>query len=176
MPRPHTQLGIALVLVALPALARADSLEGEVGLGVGMTALGGHHPTGGFTLVPSGSIAWRFAEWGSLRYRNALPIFNLSALRWIGVINMNTALLGIHVSPLLVELGPSLDVFAVPLCASTGCQREHGVAPAGHFGAVLLPDPTSKLAAGVTVHITYIPGIIWSGVSASTALEGRYRW
>jgi hypothetical protein len=75
-----------------------------------------HHSAGG-------SIRWRFAEWGSLRYRNALPVFNLAAIHWIGVIDMNTALLGIHLGHVLLEIGPSLDVFAVPLCADTGCQR-----------------------------------------------------
>ena len=133
--------------VSSPALARADALEGEVGLGFGATLLGGRHPTGGITLLPSGSIGWRFAEWGSLRYRNALPVFNLAAIHWIGVIDMNTALLGIHLSHVTLEVGPSLDVFAVPLCADTGCQREHGVAPAGHPGAVLLPARTSRFTA-----------------------------
>ncbi|MEO5725727.1 MAG: hypothetical protein ABI134_06285 [Byssovorax sp.] len=162
--------------MSLPAFARADTLEGEVSLGFGVTMLGGRHSTGGVTLLPSGSIAWRFAEWGSLRYRNALPVFNLAVLRWIGVSDMNTALLGIHLEHVMLEIGPSLDIFAVPLCADTGCQREHGLAPAGHLGAVLLPAPTSRFVAGVTVHMTYIPGDTWSGLSVSTALEGRYRW
>jgi hypothetical protein len=167
---------LALAITSLPALARADGLEGEVALGLGMTMLGGRHPTGGVTLLPSGAIGWRFAEWGSIRYRNALPVFNLAAIHSLGVIDMNTALLGIHLSHILIELGPSLDVFAVPLCAETGCQREHGLAPAGHLGAVLLPASTGGFVAGATVHMTYIPGNTWSGLSVSTALEGGYRW
>jgi hypothetical protein len=167
---------VAIAITSLPALARAGELEGEAGLGLGVTVLGGRRSTGGVTLVPSGSIAWRFAEWGSLRYRNALPIFNLTAIRWMGVIDMNTAMLGIHLGHVMLELGPSLDVFAVPLCADAGCQREHGLAPAGHLGAVLLPTPASRFAAGATAHLTYVRGIAWSGVSVSAALEGRYRW
>lgn len=89
---------------------------------------------------------------------------------------MNTALLGIHLGRVMLELGPSLDVFAVPLCAESGCQREYGLAPAGHLGAVLLSAPASRFAGGTTVHMTYVPGIAWSGVSISAALEGRYRF
>ncbi len=172
----RSQVLLALAITSLPALARADGVEGEVSLGFGVTMLGGRHPTGGITLLPSGSIAWRFAEWGSLRYRNALPVFNLTKIRWIGVIDMNTALLGIHLGHVMLEIGPSLDVFAVPLCADTGCQREHGLAPAGHLGAMLIPSLTSRFVAGATVHMTYIPGETWSGLSVSTVLEGRYRW
>jgi hypothetical protein len=43
-------------------------------------------------------------------------------------------------------------VFAVPLCADTGCQREHALAPAGDLCAILLPALTSRFVAGVTAH------------------------
>ncbi|MGK3959055.1 hypothetical protein WMF38_39115 [Sorangium sp. So ce118] len=128
------------------------------------------------TLQPSASLGWRFAGWGSLRYRNAVSLFNLKALRWIGVIDMNAALLGIHLRELTLELGPSLDVFAVPLCAHTWCQREHGLAPAVHLGAMLSPAPESRLGGRGTVHTAYIPGIAWSGISVSVAVEGVYRF
>jgi hypothetical protein len=167
---------VAIVIPSLPDLARAGELEGEVGLGIGVTAFGGRRSTGGFTLMPSGSIGWRFAEWGSLRYRNALPIFNLTALPWIGVIDMNTALIGLHLGRVMLELGPSLDVFTLPLCANTWCQREHGLAAGGHLGAVLFPTTASRFVAGETAHLTYLPGIAWSGLSVSVALEGQYRW
>lgn len=85
--------------------------------------------------------------------------------------------LGIHLRDLTLEAGPSLDVFAVPLCADTSwCQREHGLAPAVHLGAMLFPAPESRLGARGTVHTTYIPGIAWSGISISAAVEGVYRF
>jgi hypothetical protein len=61
-------------------------------------------------------------------------------------IDMNTAQLGIHLGHVILEGGPSLEVFAVPLCADTRCQREYGLAPAGHLGAVLLPAPARERA------------------------------
>ncbi|WP_437480885.1 hypothetical protein WME75_36480 [Sorangium sp. So ce1014] len=143
---------------------------------MGITLLGQRRATGGMTLQPSASLGWRFAEWGSLRYRNSVSLFNLKELRWIGVIDVNAALLGIHLRDLTLEIGPSLDVFAVPLCADTWCQREHGLAPAFHLGAMVLPAPESRLGGRGTVHTTYIPGIAWSGISVSAAVEGVYRF
>jgi len=145
-------------------------------MGLGVTAIGGRRSTGGGTLLPTGAIGWRFAEWWSLRYRNTLLVFNLTAIPWIGVVDMNTALFGLHLGRFTMELGPSLDVFALPLCANTGCQREHGLAVGGHAGAVLFLSPESRFATGATVHLTYIPGIAWSGLAGTAALEGRYRW
>lgn len=161
----------------LPGVARAGDLDVELGLGVGITLLGERRATGGMTLQPSASVGWRFSERWSLRYRNAVSLFNLKTPRWIGVIDMNAALLGIHLRDLTLEVGPSLDVFAVPLCADdTWCQREHGLAPAIHLGAMLLPAPESRLGGRGTVHTTYIPGIAWSGISISAAVEGVYRF
>jgi hypothetical protein len=138
-----------------------------------------HHSAGG-------SIGWRFAEWGSLRYRNALPVFNLAAIHWIGVVDMNTALLGIHLGHVMLEIGPSLDVFSVPLCADTGCQREHGLAPAGHLDAVLLPAPTSSFAAGAPIYLSLArhpggPSAIAQGACAPSThtphtLSGPRQW
>lgn len=76
-----TRLLVVLAIGSLPELAHAGELEVEAGLGVGVTVLGGRQPTGGVTLLPNGSIGWRFAAWGSLRYRNALPIFNVTSIR-----------------------------------------------------------------------------------------------
>ncbi|WP_437829769.1 hypothetical protein [Sorangium sp. So ce1153] len=142
---------------------------------MGIRLLGERRATGGMTLQPSASVGWRFSERWSLRYRNAVSLFNLKTPRWIGVIDVNAALLGIHLRDLTLEVGPSLDVFAVPLCADTWCQREHGLAPGVHLGAMLSP-PESRLGARCTVHTTYIPGIAWSGISISAAVEGVYRF
>ncbi|WP_437326784.1 hypothetical protein [Sorangium sp. So ce381] len=160
----------------LPGVARAGEFELEAGLGVGITSLGERRATGGMTLQPSVALGWRFAEWGSLHYRNAISFFNLKDLRWIGVIDVNAAVLGIHHRELTLELGPSLHVFAVPLCADTWCQREHGLAPALHLGATLSPAPESRLRGRCTLHTAYIPGIAWSGISISIAVEGVYRF
>ncbi|WP_437732034.1 hypothetical protein [Sorangium sp. So ce1335] len=95
--------------------------------------------------------------------------------QWIGVIDVNLALLGIHLRDLTLEVGPSLDVLAVPFCADTWRQREHGLAPAVHLGA-MLSSSESRLGARGTVHTAYMPGIAWSGISISAAVEGVYRF
>ncbi len=90
--------------------------------------------------------------------------------------DMNTLLLGIHAGRVTLKSGPSLDVFAIPLCADTWCQREHGLAVGGHLGATLSPSHANGLVVGGTLHLTYIPGIAWSGLSVTAAVEGGYRW
>jgi hypothetical protein len=75
---------LTLILIASPAPALAD-VTVDVGLGAGYIQLGPDLKvgTGGFSLMPVGSIGW-YGDKLDVRYQNALPIFGFQLDQWSG--------------------------------------------------------------------------------------------
>lgn len=169
---------MALAVAVESTVASADPRY-TVAAGVGFVRFGDRRATGGW--APQCSIdvvVARLSPRTTVSYRNSPMTFNVSSAQWLGLVDVNAAILSARFDRYRVSGGPSLDVLSVPLCTDDGhCGRSTGLAPGLilEFGATTSGDG-SGIGFALSGMGRHLPAEPQPGFAFAAVGSGTFSW
>lgn len=157
-------LGLALVLLALPALAADDEKPWSVDASIGNEFMGGERPTGGLAVVLGARHAWRINDRASWHAGLIGETFGFAGgSRWMGILaGPSVGVIGLTpVDGLRVGLSAHVPYGRVPACNDWGlCMRFWGLFPGG---SLRVAYGGATVGAIADLDVRYVDTLVWTG-------------
>jgi hypothetical protein len=163
---------LVLAIVAASRPVEAFELSGGVSLG---GILAGTLPR--FAVSPHAGISWRTESGFLFEARNLCSILLAPSKEGVGIYDQTSATIGYASEKGSFSAGPSLSIYAMPVCGAALCGRLAGISPGGRIQAsIYFADP---LGVALQANVDWMSGSsrVLSGSVAAMIVAGPIlRW